>query len=186
VVEDLSRVFLAVPIPSDTTAILAALVAGAGPIPGKPAPPRNWHLTLRFLGAVDEVRYDRLLASIDQADLGWSFRIGFDHLGAFPNPRRATVLWLGVGPGSAALGELARTVEDAVQSAGFPPEDRPFHAHLTLSRIRPDRDVSHLVDSVHIPSVSFRATEVVLFRSELGGGPARYTPLESFALRARS
>jgi 2'-5' RNA ligase len=181
-VEELSRAFLAVPIPADTRALLGAVLEDLAPIPGKVAPPENWHLTLRFLGAVSEVAHDRLLGALDQATLGPAIPVVFDHLGAFPNPRRATVLWVGVGTGADDLTELAATVEEAVQAAGFPAEDRPFRPHLTLSRIRPDRNVAALVEGVHLPAISFRAEAVVLYRSEVGGGPARYTALESFEL----
>ena len=117
-------------------------------MPGKPVPPSNWHLTLRFLGKSDEVAYQRILAGVTGAELGDSFSVGFGGLGAFPRPARATVLWLAIERGSDRLAELATITEAVARDAGFLPEDRPFHPHVTLSRIRPHQDVRPLIKRV--------------------------------------
>jgi 2'-5' RNA ligase len=108
--------------------------------------------------------------------------VTFDHLGAFPHPRRATVLWLGVSTGVDRLGELAADCEDAAQAIGYEPESRPYRPHLTLSRIRPDQDLRPLVDGLAFPAVSFTARSIALFRSMLGRGGARYEVVENFPL----
>ena len=54
-------------------------------MPGSPVPPANWHLTLRFLGNVEQVAYDRMLEALDRSNLGPAFRIAFGGLGAFPH-----------------------------------------------------------------------------------------------------
>jgi RNA 2',3'-cyclic 3'-phosphodiesterase len=103
-------------------------------------------------------------------------------LGAFPNPRRATVIWLGVTRGEDRLTELADLCEEAAQSAGFPPEDRPFHPHLTLSRVRPAEKVVDLLASEPPPPIRTTVDRVTLFRSHLGRGGAVYEPIEEFPL----
>jgi len=72
--------------------------------------------------------------------------------------------------------------EEAAQSAGFGPEDRLFRAHLTLSRVRPAEDVSGLLETFADAGVGWRCRSVVVYRSHLGRGGARYEPLETFPL----
>lgn len=153
-------------------------------MPGRAVPPANWHLTMRFLGEVGEVQFDRVVYQLGEAELGDPFDIRFGNLGAFPRPRRATVLWIGIEEGVEPLTRLAGQVEAAVEAAGFAPEERPFRAHLTLSRIRPQQDVSELVYDSGRFDARERVDAVTLFRSHLGRGGARYEILDQFPLTA--
>ncbi len=179
------RLFVAVTPSAHARDLLAAQldeVTGRAPLPGRVVPPENWHVTLRFLGWSDEVARERITAGLDQARLGEGFWVTLRGLGAFPRPRRATVLWVGVTHGAERLGELAATVEEAAQRAGYDPEDRPFVPHVTLSRIRPHQDVSALVEGARVGPIRFHVGEVVLYESKLGRGGARYEALERFDL----
>jgi 2'-5' RNA ligase len=178
------RVFVAVDLSDEARAVLAAhLEHHAAELPGSVIPPENWHLTLRFLGKVDAVGLDTVTAALDQADLGGSFRLSFAGLGAFPRPNRATVLWVGIDAGAEEITALAERVEAALDDAGFMPEERPFHPHLTLARIRPHRDVRRLIASVPTVPLRLDVEEVVLFESHLGGNrKAVYEPRERFPL----
>ncbi|MEE8490887.1 MAG: 2'-5' RNA ligase family protein, partial [Acidimicrobiia bacterium] len=80
------------------------------------------------------------------------------------------------------LSRLAAVVEEATVSAGFIPEERPIHPHLTLSRIRPPQDVRPLIDQVPVFPLIQSVTHVTVFESHLQRGPAVYAPLERFAL----
>lgn len=181
---DLERLFLAAPLTEDARHAVAALLRERVPrgLPGKVVRPENWHLTLRFLGEVDEVARDRVMVALDEADLGGGFEVRWGALGSFPRPSRATVLWLGLERGADRLGALATAVEDAVRSAGFSPEERPFRAHLTLSRIRPHQDVSPVLEAATPIDVAMEIDRVVLYRSHLGRGGARYEVVEEFPL----
>ena len=179
------RIFIAVDLETEVRhGLLAHLDASLSgkQLPGSAPPPENWHITLRFLGKLDERTYDTVLGRLDEADLGGPFEIAFAGLGAFPRPARATVLWLGIGRGGEELGDLAGAVEGAVVTAGFMPEERPFHPHITLSRIRPHQDVRPLI--ANVPEFGARQTvaAVTVFESHLGRGPAVYEPLERFDL----
>jgi 2'-5' RNA ligase len=179
------RIFIAVDIDDYTRHGLAAHLTAAldgGRLPGSASPPANWHITLRFLGKLDQTTIETVLARLDEADLGEQFDLRFGGLGAFPRPGRATVLWLGTADGSGALADTAAAVEEAVVQAGLTPEERPFHSHLTLSRIRPPEDLRQLIDAV--PSFPLRqiVERITVFESVLGRGPAVYVPLETFPL----
>ena len=178
----LRRLFVAVALTTEVRHALVATLDGAA-IPGRRVDPANWHLTLRFVGEVGEVETDRLLGSLDQADLGDRFSVRWGGLGAFPRAEKATVLWVGFREGSAELIALASRVETAVLASGAAAEDRPFRPHLTLSRIRPPQDVVDLIESVEPVGVKMSVERVLLMESHLGRGGARYSPVESFELR---
>ncbi len=182
--EGVSRLFVAVPLTTEARHALSALIREAAPggLPGRPVPPGNWHLTLRFLGEVDAVGQDRMLAALDQGDLGAPFTVGWGALGAFPRPRRAAVLWVGADRGTDRLGDLAAAAEAAAVSAGLPEGDRPFRPHLTLSRIRPEEDVTRLLASMPPLGVPMPVARVVVYRSHLGRGGAAYQEIEEFPL----
>ncbi len=168
-------------MPDETRMALADTLRGIA-IPGRPVPPENWHLTLRFLGGIDRVTCERLLGAIDQTGLGGRFRIALRGLGAFPRPSKATVVWLGVAEGRERLEDLADIAEEAAVDAGVAPEDRPFRPHLTLSRVRPEEDVTELVETGADLGIGWRCESIVVYRSHLGRGGARYEPLETFSL----
>jgi 2'-5' RNA ligase len=178
------RLFLALPFTEQARHDLAHVLSGAipGQLPGRAVRPENWHVTLRFLGEVDDVGRDRLLAGLDEGDLGPPFVIRWGALGAFPNPRRATVLWVGMERGAEDAVRVAGLVGEVVEGAGFPPEDRPFRAHMTLSRIRPDQDVAALLSAVPPVGVTMPVDRVVMYRSHLGSGGPRYEEIEAFPL----
>jgi RNA 2',3'-cyclic 3'-phosphodiesterase len=179
------RIFVAVDLPPEARHLLAARLddlLGGRAVPGKPVPPENWHVTLRFVGWADDPDVDRFTAGLAEARWGSGFRLRLGGLGAFPRPRRATVLWAGFDRGAERLDQLAAVAEETAHEAGFAPEDRPFHAHLTLSRIRPDQDVTPLVEGVPALGVGFEVRWITLFESVLGRGGPRYHELERFPI----
>jgi 2'-5' RNA ligase len=178
------RLFLAVPLTEDARHAIAGHLRGAltHPLPGRPVRPENWHLTLRFLGEVDGVGADWIIREVDAAERGPAFSVRWGSLGAFPRPRRATVLWLGLERGAEEAERLAAVVEKAVEAAGFAPEDRPFRSHLTLSRLRPDQDVTAVLEAVPPVGLAMPVDRVMLYRSHLGRGGPRYERVESFLL----
>lgn len=99
------------------------------------------HLTLQFLGAVPRARVPALAAALAEvARRHAPLPVRYRSLGAFPAADRPRVLWAGVEPAPPdALERLARDVGAALRPLGFPPEARPFHAHVTLARVREGR-----------------------------------------------
>jgi 2'-5' RNA ligase len=177
-VDLVGRVFVAAPLPPEIRFALAERL-GELIIPGKLVPPENWHITLRFLDTVDRVTYERYLAALDPVG-ETAFPIALEGLGAFPSPRKATVFWAGVGKGSTQLALINEEAEEAALAAGLSPEERPFHPHLTLSRIRPPADVRDLMDEDL--ELSWRCERLVVYRSHTTRDGARYEPLDSLNL----
>jgi len=177
----LTRLFVAAEVTTEARHALAALVDGVD-VPGRRVRPPNWHVTLRFIGEVDEPMLDLLIRSLDEADLGDRFRVRWGGLGAFPRPSKATVVWVGLADGAPQLIGLAASVESAVNTTGVASEDRPFRPHLTLSRIRPPADVRDLISSVSPTGVTMPVDRVVLMSSRRQERETRYEQVESFDL----
>ncbi|WP_420613386.1 RNA 2',3'-cyclic phosphodiesterase [Candidatus Spongiisocius sp.] len=151
-------------------------------LPGRPVPPEKFHVTLRFVGRADRVGQERVMGALDAADLGPSFPYRIGGLGAFPRPRKATVAWAGLEGDGGRLSVLASVADEAVASAGFGHEERPFRAHLTLARIRPPMDLRAAVIAAPPARIRACATEVVFYRSRTAGSRTTYHPLERFSL----
>jgi 2'-5' RNA ligase len=178
------RLFIGVPLTDEARREIDARLRSALPdgLPGRAVPVANWHLTLRFLGATRADQLAIVREHLRSAELGAATDVRFGEMGAFSRPRSARVLWVAVTEGAERLRDLARIAEDAARAAGFAPEQKSWKPHLTLSRIQPPRDVTGVIDRVPPLEVGMRVADVVLFRSHLGGGPARYEAVERFAL----
>ena len=151
-------------------------------LPGKLVSLDKWHFTLRFLGPTTREARDKIIGRLSSAKLGPVFQVRFGELGAFPNPRRARILWLGVTRGGERLSDLAAIAAEAARDAGFAPEGRGFTPHLTLSRIDPPQSIAELLAQKHRYEIEMTVAALILYRSQLGGGPARYEEVAKFEL----
>jgi 2'-5' RNA ligase len=146
----------------------------------------NLHLTLRFLGAIDEATRDRAQAALaEAAGASGPFSVTLGGFGAFPSPRAARVFWVGLLAGSAPLAALHARVEQALAARGVPPEGRPFHAHVTLGRARDPRGLRGLDDALGAapaPIGETRVEAVHLMRSDLHPAGVRYSVLARLPL----
>lgn len=149
--------------------------------------PENLHITLRFLGEVEEARLPVLSEAIASSLKGASpFPLALGGLGAFPDLRFPRVIWIGVKKGAEELSALQARLEEGLQRIGFPPEDRPFSPHLTLGRVRSPRKREALVEGLKVLQVPLLEEMVLesveLMRSQLHPAGAIYTILQRFPL----
>lgn len=152
--------------------------------------PENLHITLKFLGEVEEARLPVLSETIASSLRGTSpFPLALGGLGAFPDLRFPRVIWIGVKRGAKELSALQARLEEGLQRIGFSPEDRPFSPHLTLGRVRSPRGRGALVEdlkALEIPILGEMILESVdLMRSQLHPTGAIYTIIQSFPLERR-
>jgi 2'-5' RNA ligase len=145
--------------------------------------PAGIHLTLKFLGDVQEDRLPQIgemLAAL--ASRTSAFPLSIADTGGFPSLRRPRVIWAGIDDGRAAISALVVEVDAAMNSVGFAREERSFRPHLTLGRVKSSSNLAQLVSMVeaHRGEVfgAMQATELVLMRSELLPTGARYTALQ--------
>lgn len=148
------------------------------------------HLTLRFLGEVDEERVPAIMAALESATRdARPFAVGIGGVGAFPSLERPRVVWIGVEH-HPALELLANDVERALMTVAFEPELRPFAPHITLGRAERRargkaafRDLGRLAAGVALES-SGPVESVDLMRSTLSAQGATYTVVARAALGA--
>jgi len=181
-----SHAFLAVDLATDERHALAgALDAASGGrrLPGKRTRPETWHITLRFLGAIDDVTLDLVARELDETMDAEPGRITCRGLDAFPRPARASVVFTAISDPGGLLHHLAAQCDAAALDAGLEPEDRPFVPHLTLTRLRPVSDVRSALASFGDFAVPISVREVALMRSEPSGGIVRYSTVDRFPLR---
>jgi 2'-5' RNA ligase len=140
------------------------------------------HVTLKFLSEVESERRGHVEEALASAASGTAqFVLPLSGFGAFPNPRRARVVWLGCE----AVGELEllqHRVEQRMNEIGFPLEGRTFHPHITLGRVRRGvrphslSGLDDLLQRLHFDSQTV-VESVDLMQSELSRAGARYTRL---------
>jgi 2'-5' RNA ligase len=179
---ELGRAFVAVVPPDDVLdAVDAAAARIEVPSTARRTTRPQWHLTLQFLG--NRVDFAAVAGALELlAVRGSAVQLGA--AGAFPTERRGRVLWLGVTQGDALLVQLAAAVGALLEPVGYPPEARPYHAHLTLARLKAPADLRPVVAALGSGPVgrAWTAEEVVLFQSKTGRGGAEYTARARFPL----
>ncbi len=147
----------------------------------------NIHLTLKFLGLVDEVRIADIAAVLAEVARGFSpLQLAAKGVGVFPNPARARVVWAGLAGHLAQLTALQGLLAKRLAAIGFPPEGRPFTGHLTLGRVKKklasSRVRAALDAGCDFSSDPFVVDRVVLFKSDLRPTGAVYTGLHQAKL----
>ena len=154
--------------------------AGAGV---KWVEPGNLHLTLKFLGDVDQSDIPRVCQAVQSAVAEVQpFEFEIRGAGAFPNLRRPRTIWLGPGRGDSQMGDLAHRVDKALQKLRFPRETRRFQAHLTIGRVRnPGPELAALGELIEAAADAevglIPVHEVVVFSSDLRPSGPVYEPL---------
>jgi RNA 2',3'-cyclic 3'-phosphodiesterase len=143
----------------------------------------QWHLTLAFLGEVDDgARADLTVRLGHVAGRHPPLRLALHGAGRFGD----RVLWTRVTGDVAGLRRLAASVRAAARQARLVVEDRPYRPHLTLARGREGSDLRPAVDALAgFTGRTWTAGELHLVRSHLGAGPdrtSRYTPVASWTL----
>lgn len=181
------RAFVALPCPPGLCQAIAAAVAVWREMSAavRWTVPDRTHLTLRFLGQAEADRLARLDPALRRAaaEVG-PLELETSGTGAFPGWERPRVLWLRVTTGP-ALARLVAAVDIGARSAGFEPEERELTPHLTLGRVRDARGARRATQAVRgwKPETGRETvTEMILYLSDLDGGPGR-GPLHSALAR---
>jgi len=153
--------------------------------------PENIHLTLKFLGEVDDEKLKRISMAIEEAACeNNSYKIGIHSLGAFPKMDYLRVLWVGAEEGDAETRKIAQNLEEKITKIGIPKEARPFSSHITIGRIRSTlnrerlvRELKTLQENFGKENLEFCASEITLFKSTLTPKGPLYEVLKKASLK---
>jgi 2'-5' RNA ligase len=139
----------------------------------------NLHLTLKFLGDIPVANVESLSHAVEQAALSTRpFELIIADCGAFPERDRPRVLWIGIEDPSGKLAQLHQALENECAARGFEREQRGFHPHLTIARLRKPQGSRRLAD-LH-KEIGFRpipagVSELCVLRSELHSEGSKHT-----------
>lgn len=147
----------------------------------------NTHLTLRFLGGVEEQALDNIKKAMEKALEGiTSFNILFHGVGAFPKIESPRVIWLGVREGKEKLHEIRDRLEENLSQIGIEKEDREYHSHLTLGRVKSqlgrERLLSWIKSNAEFELGPMKVNKIVLMESILKREGPEYSPLKVVSL----
>lgn len=184
------RAFIAIEIPAEIQNKIGDLQNSLKGIGGRISwtKPGNIHLTLKFLGDIDEAIIDEISAELLLAVQNITgFKISVKAIGVFPNFRRPRVIWIGANSERDQLQELAAQIEDCMENFGFEKESRRFSAHLTLGRIKEATAIEPVMDKLEsyegFEAGSFDVNAFYLIKSELHPAGSIYTPLKRIVLK---
>jgi 2'-5' RNA ligase len=184
------RIFCAVELPDEVRARLQEhIVRLRKEVPDAAASwsrVENIHLTLKFFGNVEVDRIANISAAATRTTEQFStFEIEVGKTGVFPRPSRAQVLWIGVNDLSGNLSALQKTFETECAAAGFEKEDRAYHPHLTIARLRKPESARRLAEThlnMNFEPIAVKLNDLIIFRSELSSKGSRYTALSHHLL----
>ncbi|HEV2565545.1 MAG TPA: RNA 2',3'-cyclic phosphodiesterase [Microvirga sp.] len=166
------RLFTGIEIPAE---IALALSSFRGGLPGaRWVDPENYHLTLRFIGDIDERMADDVASILGERRLRAPITLTIDGLDTFGGGKPRAVFARTAGNGE--LNELQAEQERLLRQIGLPPETRKFTPHVTLARLRnvsPIDVADYIATRGHFPKLTFTADRFVLYssRNSVGGGP---------------
>ena len=133
--------------------------------------PANLHITMKFLGEVDNNTIDNIKTSLNDIASNFSlFRTSIEGLGVFPSLNYIRVLWAGVGVGSDNIINICQKIDKELTQFGFKKE-KDYTPHVTVSRIKSAKNKSYLLKLVENNRKTFFSefdvTSIVLKESKL-------------------
>ncbi len=186
------RTFIAIDIPEDLKKKIASVQEQMkqfnAPVRWVSKP--SFHLTLKFLGYIDESTVSTVCKQLDAIAQSFKpFRISLRRLGTFPDLSSPRVIWMGVRDDGDLLSQINEKVESAMDTLDFEKETRPYSPHLTLGRVKGKDNLFRLATFIKLYGDNqiigeFPADKMHLFKSTLKRSGAVYEKLHSFNLRA--
>jgi len=182
------RSFLAFSVDSKTRTLVADHISSRkGEFRGISwVPSRNLHITVKFLGEIDDLTCKSVENCLQEsAPLLSPFSLTPEGGGCFPDPGRARVLFIAYSLDEPVMKWIHR-LHTSLVSLGFPKENRPFTAHLTLGRVRrpvPERQIHRFLeetDQLSLPK--FEVQNILMMESRLDPGGAIYSVHRTFSL----
>ncbi len=149
--------------------------------------PECFHVTLKFLGDIREDALSQVFLAVNEAAAQLEpFDISFSGLGAFPNPARARVIWVGIDEGKEQMRKLAETVDNALAKVGYAREDKAFKAHVTIGRVKDGKGMDRLARGIEEINANdlgrMQITGIAVMQSDLQKTGPVYTQMSESKL----
>ena len=145
----------------------------------------KFHITVVFLGNVEPSKLELLSIALTKSVQQFQpFTLSYTSLGAFPNIHAPRIIWIGIQNNPVVL-DLQATVQRICGEFGFPKEERAFHPHITLGRMKESRNLGRLTEAIKtitFEPIETRCSDILLMKSELHPSGSLYTMLKSFPL----
>lgn len=144
------------------------------------------HLTVRFIGHLEDDRVPDLLKVLEEPLPVAPFEVTLDGCGVFPPKGGLRVIWIGLETGLPSLGAMHDEYNRRLAPYGFEPENRPYSAHLTLARLRGRGASARLRATIQQAAVDpsrCRIDRATIFRSHVSSKGSWYEPLAYAPLR---
>lgn len=184
------RSFIAIDIPDDIKEKIAGIQSELRESQAdvRWVKPGSIHLTLKFLGNIEEAQAKEVEEQMRESAKGISpFSINVTGIGVFPNRRNPRVIWIGLEEATGALSALQKRIEENLTILGFEKEGRNFSPHLTIGRVKSSKGKSRLIEILeekkeeHLHR-NLSVHEFRLMKSELKPAGPVYTVLGTIAL----
>ena len=140
---------------------------------------KNLHLTLKFLGEVNEKSIDDIINQLKKIKFS-EFILELDGFGLFPNERKINVIWVGIKDYVKVM-ELQQNIEDNLRNIFE--KEKEFSCHITLGRVKLIKDKNKFLQTakyININPSQFKVKNFTLFKSELSKDGSKYTNLVHF------
>ena len=149
--------------------------------------PENIHITIKFLGEVEEKKVDIINCKLKETVSFFPvFDVNVRGVGSFPDWKNPRVIWIGIDRGKEELKKLVETTEEIFhKELGFKKEERDFNAHITIARVRSFDNISKLkevMDASDSEFGRFKVKELILMNSKLTPEGPIYVPISRFSL----
>ena len=181
------RCFVAVETPSEVLQRIAALIADLQSVSSdvKWEHTEKLHITVKFLGTMNESDVHVLIRVLKEKIRMFSrFDYKYEGIGAFPDLERPRVYWIGTSK-NLALVQLHRDVEEVTRTFSIADDERPFHPHVTIGRVKGSRGINLLTASAKtltFEPVVAHCSEILLMKSDLHPTGSRYSVLSRIPL----
>ncbi|MGE5371092.1 MAG: RNA 2',3'-cyclic phosphodiesterase [Solirubrobacterales bacterium] len=182
------RLFIAMDLPdrvkTEVIRVKNELSAGTGGV--KWVEDENLHITLKFLGDVEEKSIEAIVDTIRRVIDGCGpLRLALAQPGFFPNQHRARVIWIGMTGDLDGFMGLGERLDQALAPFGFAPDPRR-KIHLTIGRVKHEESLSEIARRARLSKVApvaFEALTVTLFESRLSREGPHYYPIEKYGIQ---
>jgi 2'-5' RNA ligase len=183
------RTFIAIEVPDEVKNVVLGYINNlSGQDKGiRWVKPEGIHITLKFLGNTDDVLSEKIIRILENIAGEFScFQLEVSETGTFPSVNNPKVLWLGIGNGKNSLIQMSTLLENELEPLGFARENRPFHPHITIGRVKDRKTGTRIIKgflSFDFSPVKFTVKSTVWKKSQLTPQGAIYSDLYTAYLR---